>query len=80
MGSPVKAVAAAKNDNLEDLLDNDSLDGGMVNGVEQSFDFNPPEAVVNSRAAATGFDAEFTETVVLENNASAKGNVQATTA
>ena len=34
MGSPVKAVAAAKNDNLEDLLDNDSLDGGMVNGVE----------------------------------------------
>ena len=47
------------------LLDGDSSDGGIVNGAEESFDFNPPEAI-SSHAAATGFDGEFTDTVVLE--------------
>ena len=47
------------------LLDDDSLDGGIVNGAEESFDFNPP-AAVNSHAAATGFEGEFTDTVVHE--------------
>ena len=47
------------------LLDGDSSDGGIVNGAEESFDFNPPEAV-SAHAAATGFDGEFTDTVVLE--------------
>ena len=50
---------------LEMMLDEDSFEGGIVNGAEESFDFNPPEAV-SAHAAATGFDAEFTDTVVFE--------------
>ena len=43
----------------------DSLDGGIVQGAEESFDFDPPPS---AHAAATGFDAEFTETVVHDKN------------
>ena len=53
---------------FEGLLDDDSLDGGVVNGAaEESFDFNPPEAM-STQMAATGFDAEFTETVDMKSN------------
>lgn len=42
--------------NLLNLLGDSNDDGGMVvNGAEESFDFNPPGAVV----ATKGFDAEF---------------------
>lgn len=41
--------------NLLDLLGDSNDDGGVVNGAEESFDFNPPDAVV----ATKGFDAEF---------------------
>ena len=66
MGLP----AAKDGGKLENMLDNFSDDGGIVQGAEESFDFNPPEAV-SAHAAATGFDAEFTESVVHENKASA---------
>ena len=74
MGPPVEkqrsggagAGANGNQNNMEMLLDDDSLSGGgIVNGAEESFDFNPPEAV-SAHAAATGFDAEFTDTVVHE--------------
>ena len=58
------AVKNKKEADLEDLLD-DSMDGNFIEGVEQSFDFNPPE-VMSAHAAATGFDMDFTETVVME--------------
>ena len=51
--------------NLEDLLENSDDGGVVIQGTEQSFDFNPPDAM-SSQAAATGFDSEFTETVVME--------------
>lgn len=65
-GSPTKAQASnqVEGNGLADLLDN-SDDGVIVTGVEQSFDFNPPEAV-SSHAAATGFEDEFTDTVVIK--------------
>ena len=65
MGSPVKAAGKAGG-NLEALLDDDSGDGGIVVGVEQSFDFNPPEAVHNAVGASTGFEDEFTKSLMLE--------------
>ena len=61
MGPP----SESKERNLEALLSDDSMDGGIVQGAEESFDFNPPEAM-SAHAAATGFDAEFTDTVVHE--------------
>ena len=51
--------------NLEDLLDDSAFGGGIVEGAEESFDFDPPQAMT-SHQAATGFDAEFTETVVID--------------
>ena len=53
-----------KSSGLEDLLDN-SMEGVIVTGEEESFDFDPPTAM-SAHAAATGFDAEFTETVVID--------------
>ena len=69
MGSPVKGAAAGKAGgagNFEALLDNDSGDGGIVVGVEESFDFNPPEAVHNAVGVAPGFEDEFTKSLLLE--------------
>ena len=65
MGPPAEKKGNGGGGGLEMLLDDDSLDGGIVNGAEESFDFNPPEAV-SAHAAATGFDGEFTDTVVLD--------------
>ena len=50
------------------MLDGNSFDGGIVMGAEQSFDFNPPEAM-SAQMAATGFDSEFTESMVIDTNA-----------
>ena len=60
MGPPTES----KPSHLEALLDDDSMDGGIVQGAEESFDFDPPKA----DAAATGFDAEFNESVVVTAN------------
>ena len=62
MGPPIEDKNGG---NLEALLDDSMGDGGIVQGAEESFDFNPPEAM-SAHAAATGFDAEFTETIDLE--------------
>ena len=51
--------------NLEDMLDDSAFGEGIVEGAEESFDFDPPQAMT-SHQAATGFDAEFTETVVID--------------
>ena len=59
-----KPAGSANNHNFEALLDDDSLEGGIVQGAEESFDFNPPVAV-SAHAAATGFDAEFNESIVV---------------
>ena len=49
-------------------MDN-SDDCGIVAGEEHSFDFNPPDAAVeSSNAVATGFDADFAETIDSEEN------------
>ena len=50
---------------LEDLLDESAFGGGIVQGAEESFDFDPPQAMT-SHQAATGFDAEFTDSVVID--------------
>ena len=55
---------APDKDNFEDLLDA-SMDGDIIEGTEKSFDFDPPGAM-SSQAAATNFDEDFTETVVME--------------
>ena len=44
------------------------LDDSVIridDGVEEGMDFNPPGDGINAHAAATGFEKDFTETVVL---------------
>ena len=60
----VKQSSASKEGkDLEDLLQDDSDGEGVV--MEESFEFDPGQAM-SSHGAATGFDVEFTETVVIE--------------
>ena len=67
-GQKGKLPEAKDNDKgLEDLLDN-SLDGGIIEGAEENMDFNPMEDDINAHAAATGFDKDFTETVVIKDS------------
>jgi len=51
--------------NLEDLIEASFEGAGDIIEGDDSFDFNPPESV-SAHAAATGFDSDFTETVVIE--------------
>ena len=38
------------------------MEGGIIMGAEESFDFNPPEAGMNS--SPSGFDVEFNESII----------------
>ena len=51
-------------DALEDLLADS--DDEEINNVEDSLEFQPPP--ISSHEAATGFEANFTETIILEDN------------
>jgi len=42
--------------------------GDEIVKVDDSLDFNPPP--ISSHEAATGFEAEFTETVIIEDDGS----------
>ena len=50
---------------MEDLLD---ASGDGIVHVDDSLDFNPPP--ISSHEAATGFEGEFTETVIIEDTES----------
>ena len=60
----VKVAPRQQEDDFEDLLEA-SMDGGMIEGMEQSFDFNPPEAV-HSQGAPHDFEADFANTLDLD--------------
>ena len=57
--------AKRNSNNLEDLLQDSDGEGVVMQGAEDSFEFNPSGAMT-SQAAATGFDGEFTETIVID--------------
>ena len=65
--SDVAGLGAGKpsgnTDQLEELLDDSVM--RIVDGDEEGMDFNPPGQAMNAHAAATGFEQDFTETVVL---------------
>ena len=64
---------AGKDKALEDLLD-DSLDGGIVDGAEESMNFNPTGQGMNAQAAGTGYGQNYTETVALRDAPKSKAN------
>ena len=49
----------------------DDSDDGIIRAEEDAIEFNPPE--ISSQKAATGFEGEFTETVIIKES-SEKGN------
>ena len=57
-------MAPAQNNDFEDLLEA-SIDVGIVDGMEQSFDFNPPDAV-HAGGAPRDFEADFANTLDLD--------------
>ena len=57
-------VAPAQRNEFEDLLEA-SIDVGIVDGMEQSFDFNPPEPV-NMQGGHQNFEVDLAHTLDLD--------------